>query len=128
MAGQKRNDYPTPYKLGSEALSMWHSVTKDYTLRRDELRILKDICREIDIVERMEKAMRDDNLIKLGSMKQDVANPLLAELARHRALIGSLFKQLRLPDITDSSVQQDQDATAKAQAARSSKYRAKTGS
>lgn len=89
---------PAPDGLGSQALKLWEEMTGLYEFRVDELRILEDACREVDLIERLEVELDGAPLMVKGSMKQDVANPHLAEVRQHRATLARLFKQLDLPD------------------------------
>ena len=71
----------TPASLGAKARRLWSEVVGGFDLRPDELRLLEDACREVDVVERIEKALRDtDSLLIPGSKGQLRPNPLLAEL------------------------------------------------
>lgn len=87
-----------PAKLGTKARKVWTDINATYDLRADELRILEDACREIDLIERLEKELVGAKLIVLGSMKQPVANPLVQEIRQHRGTLKSLFGALDLPD------------------------------
>lgn len=87
-----------PTKLGAKARRLWNDITDYYDLRPDELRILEDACREVDLVERLESAMSKEELVVRGSMGQPVANGLLGELRAHRSILKGLLAQLKLPD------------------------------
>lgn len=87
-----------PAGLGSKAAKTWDGIASVYDLRPDELRILEDACREIDIVEILEEALKGADLMVRGSMGQQVANPLLAEIRQHRATVERFLKGLKLPD------------------------------
>lgn len=87
-----------PANLGAKARSVWTRTTKDFDLRADELRLLEDACREIDLVDRLDRALRDGDLMVQGSMGQQVTNPLLQEIRQHRLALARLFNQLHLPD------------------------------
>ena len=88
----------TPAHLGAKARRMWRAITGTYELRADELRVLEDACREVDLIERLEEAMRGADLIVHGSQGQPVANPLVQELRQHRATLKALLGSLKLPD------------------------------
>lgn len=89
---------PAPTKLGPKARKVWVDITTTYTLRPDELRFLEDACREIDLVERLEKELGKADLIVRGSQGQPVANPLAQEIRQHRTTIKALFAAIDLPD------------------------------
>ncbi|MPZ13770.1 MAG: hypothetical protein GEU73_05000 [Chloroflexi bacterium] len=87
-----------PAKLGSKAKKIWAEITTTYDLRSDEKRVLEDACREVDLVERMEKDLEKGSLIVAGSMGQPVVNELVKEIRQHRKTYQSLMMSLRLPE------------------------------
>jgi hypothetical protein len=87
-----------PAQLGAKAAKLWRGLVNAYELRPDELRILEDACREIDLVERMEVELADAELVVPGSTRQPTAHPLVEEVRLHRALTARLLNALRLPD------------------------------
>lgn len=87
-----------PTRLGAKAKRVWNEISSEYELRADELRVLEDACREIDIVERLELEFRTAKTMVLGSQGQLVASPLLQELRQHRTTLARLLGQLKLPD------------------------------
>jgi hypothetical protein len=109
---------PAPTKLGPKARKVWTEITGVYDLRTDELLVLEDCCREIDIVERLEEEFRDAPTMVKGSMGQLVASPMLQELRQHRAVVARLLKQLNLPDEDGRQGQSTSDLARKAANAR----------
>lgn len=91
-------DEKPPTGLGTAARRFWVEVTSAFQMRPDELRILEDACREMALVDRMEKEQRGKPLVVKGSQGQDVAAPLVQELRQHRTALARLLLQLRLPD------------------------------
>lgn len=91
-------DIKPPTGLRARGKRNWIAVTEKYDLRTDELDILEDICREIDMIDALEKELKDADLIVLGSQGQEVANPMISELRQHRATKKSLWAALKLPD------------------------------
>lgn len=94
---------PTPPKgLARRSAALWRDLTKTYDLRPDELRILEDACREMDLVDDLDAATRkvvDDGALTVkGSMGQDVAHPLIQEIRQHRTTVANLLGKLKLPD------------------------------
>ncbi|MDC8980682.1 hypothetical protein PR370_01030 [Mycobacterium marinum] len=87
-----------PPNLSEKAARFWRDVVANYTLRPDELRILEDACREIDLIELLRKGMAGQPLYMKGSMGQSVINPVVPEIRQHRATFASLVKQLALPE------------------------------
>jgi hypothetical protein len=88
----------TPMGLKTHGKRTWEAVTNKYELRTDELDILEDICREIDLINVLEKELKDAPLMLKGSQGQDVVNPMVTELRQHRATKRSLWSALKLPD------------------------------
>ena len=107
-----------PSRLGAKAKRLWTEITGTYDLRADELRILEDACREVDIVERLEDEFRTAPTMVRGSMGQDVASPLLQELRQHRAVVARLLGQLKLPDEDGRQQESVSNAARKAANAR----------
>ena len=104
-----------PPKLGAGA-KVWRSLVAEYQFRPDELQILEDACREIDLVSRLDAALAESTMMTLGSMGQPIVNPLVKELGAHRLIVKQLFAQLKIPD--------GEAATAAARSANSDKGRA----
>lgn len=107
-----------PAGLGDRALDLWIGITEKYELRVDELLILEDACREVDLIDRMEREQSTGDLTALGSQGQPVAAPLIAELRQHRAMVANLMKQLKLPDEDGRAGASTSEAARKAANAR----------
>jgi hypothetical protein len=99
----------TPSGLGAKSRKVWRGITDEYDLGPHELRMLEDACREMDLVDRIEKELAAGDLVVEGSQRQPVASPLAQEVRQHRAVIARLFAALRLPE--------DEGATASRSAA-----------
>ncbi|MEV0031423.1 hypothetical protein [Nocardia sp. NPDC050793] len=97
MATRKKPAPPKGLKPGGRKL--WNDVLSNYALRPDDLRVLKDACFESDLIDDLVAAMRTNPLIIPGSMGQDVVHPIVTELRQHRATLGGLLRQLKLPDL-----------------------------
>jgi hypothetical protein len=103
-----------PTGLGTKAKRIWADITGSYELRSDERRILEDACREVDLVERLEREFRDSPTMVKGSMGQLVASPILQELRQHRALVAALLAKLKLPDEDDRGAESASDKARRA--------------
>jgi hypothetical protein len=114
-----------PIHLGTKAKRLWSDVVGKYDLRADELRLLEDACREIDIIERLEVEFRGADTMVKGSMGQLVASPLLQELRQHRAVVARLLGQLKLPD--EDAERAPESASDKARRAANTRW-SKSGS
>lgn len=91
----------TPVGLGAKAKRVWTEITEAYDLRIDELRVLEDACREIDLIERLESELKGADLVVSGSMGQPVASPLVQELRQHRSVLARLLGWLKLAEVED---------------------------
>lgn len=112
---QGAEELPEPrVQLGVRGLELWHDVLTDHDLRTDELRVLEDACREVDLIERLEEGLQGAPLVVNGSQGQPVANPIVQELRQHRALVSRLLAALKLSD----DEQQERDAGHRSQQAR----------
>ncbi len=91
---------PTALRARGRGARLWRDVTGCYALRVDELAVLEDACRHLDLVDRIEKEIvkARSSLTTAGSQGQSVANPLLGELRQSRDLVGRLLRSLHLPD------------------------------
>lgn len=89
---------PNPAGLGSNARILWAATTEKFELRSDELRVLEDACREVDLIDRMEAEIAGSGLMITGSMGQDRIHPLVSEIRQHRAVLAGLLRALKLPD------------------------------
>jgi hypothetical protein len=89
----------TPSDLGSVGARFWRETANLYVFRPDEVRVLHDSCAEMDLIDTLAAAMKDPPLTVRGTMGQEVAHPLLAELRQHRATPASLLKYLQLPEL-----------------------------
>lgn len=105
-----------PAHLGGKARKLWRDISGEYELRADELRVLEDACREVDLVERLEESLRSEPLVVEGSQGQPVASPLVQELRQHRVVLARLLAQLKLPD--ESGARDTSSAARTAAAAR----------
>lgn len=104
-----------PEGLGPQGLCLWEEISEAFELRVDELRILSDACREVDLIERMHTELQTAPLVVKGSMGQDVASPLVQELRQHRSLVARLLAALKLPD---DEHQEEHDGRARSSQAR----------
>lgn len=94
---------PAPSGLDVKGKKTWKSITGTYDLRADELDTLEDICREVDLIARLEDGLDGADLLTKGSQGQDVLNPLIAEVRQHRATKKALWSSLKLPDDAGSA-------------------------
>lgn len=78
--------------------TMWKSVTSTFELRPDELRLLEDCCREMDLIDRLQKVIDKEGLTTTGSTGQVVIHPAVQEIRQHRNVLRLQLVNLSLPD------------------------------
>lgn len=117
-----------PRGLSDKALRTWRGVTDGFVLREDEYEMLESACREIDLIDNIQKAIDKDGLMLTGSMGQPVAHPLLAELRQHRNVLRSMFAALKIPDSGVESASDTGVVSAAARAAAQSRWSQSYGS
>lgn len=100
--------------FGEKAQALWDQVNGPYQLRPDEVRILEDACREVDLIERLEDALAGAPLTVSGSQGQPVANPLVSEIRQHRQVVKALLGSLKLPDEDAARAPGDPSAAGRA--------------
>jgi hypothetical protein len=90
-----------PPGLATEGRALWSSVTADAATQQLELdareqRWLLDACRIADQIAAMTAALEGEPMTVLGSQRQLVAHPLLAEIRQHRATLAMTLARLKL--------------------------------
>lgn len=111
MDAEQRRIPPKPAGLGPKSSKIWRALLTKYDFRIDELRMLEDACREVDLIERMQAELDAGPLQVRGSAGQLVASPLVQELRQHRQTLRALFAALAVPD-EDAGVQVNQHRAA----------------
>lgn len=90
--------HPAPVGLSKRANRRWNDIVTRYELRPDELRVLEDACREMDIIDALNETVASEGLLATGSMGQVVVHPAVQEVRQHRTVLASLLRLLGLPD------------------------------
>ena len=88
----------TPTGLGKHGKALWRSIAGSYDLRPDELRILEDVCKQADMIAKVEEELAAQDLTVKGSMGQPTPNGHIAELRQMRAGLARSLGSLKLPD------------------------------
>lgn len=78
-----------PANPGLSGARLRREATKKYTFRLDELRVLEDACREMDLVDDLTAALVGAPKLVKGSHSQVVINPLISEVRQHRNCVAS---------------------------------------
>jgi hypothetical protein len=85
---------PEPADLGDAGSALWASICAGWGLRADEAAILAMACKSLDDIAALEVALDGAELLIPGSARQQVANPLMAELRAIRGQLAALLRQL----------------------------------
>jgi hypothetical protein len=104
---------PAPPKgLRPGGRKLWTDIVGQWDLRPDELRVLREAAREVDLIDALELALSKDAIMIAGSMGQRVVNPLITELRQHRGTLAALLRQLKLPDADGGEGEKEARSTA----------------
>lgn len=112
----------TPAKLNARARRVWDNVTTKYVLRDDELAVLEDACHELTLCDKIKRKLDAGDLTVKGSMGQEVAHPLIAELRQHRSTAQRLLVSLKLPDEDEARPSQDGRTSSNARKAANARW------
>lgn len=93
-----------PTGLGKRGRLFWRDVTVGFDLERDELELLTEICRQLDLVELLEATLTAEGVTTEGSRGQTRLHPVVQALNAGRQLLQRQLSQLGLPDTDDSAV------------------------
>lgn len=87
-----------PASLGKAGRAFWRSVLASYELSPGEAEVLRQACRVVDVLDRLDAAIADaDDLMVEGSVGQMKAHPALASAAEQRRVLDVLLRGLALP-------------------------------
>lgn len=86
----------TPTNLAAPGRALWRAMTAESDFTPAGLSLLEDVCREVDVIARLERELRTSPTMVKGSMGQLVASPLVSELRQHRATKAALMKTLQV--------------------------------
>lgn len=107
-----------PAGLEASGRRLWRGVADKYELRPDELLVLEHAARTADLIDDLAAGLQGAPLMQPGSMGQARPNPLLAEIRNQRQLLGTLLRQLGLPDEDEGRAAGDRASVAARKAAR----------
>ncbi|MDI6627257.1 MAG: hypothetical protein QME72_06010 [Rhodococcus sp. (in: high G+C Gram-positive bacteria)] len=79
------------------AAEFWRETTLNYTFNVAEMLILKELCRVITRLDRLQDAAENEPLVVPGKTGP-MANPLLVEARQLATLAARLVASLRIPD------------------------------
>ena len=86
-----------PEGLDAGGATLWRAVTGVYELSPAELETLRQCCRQVDLIARLDEALRDAPVVVTGSMGQPKTHPLVGAVAEARRTLDGLQRSLNLP-------------------------------
>ena len=86
-----------PQSLSAAGRRFWRAITTRYELSPGEVELLRQACRTVDLIERLDIELLDEPLMVRGSTGQPKSHPLLASVAAQRSTLGGLMRDLSLP-------------------------------
>lgn len=93
-----------PAGLSGNALRLWTDTTAEYDLATHELFTLEQACRELDLIDRMQREIDQlEEFEVMGSKGQPVVSELIREIRQHRSEFTRLIRALNLPQEDGSS-------------------------
>jgi hypothetical protein len=86
-----------PQSLDQAGRSLWRAVTGTYDLAPHEAELLRQACRVVDTLARVDAHLMDEGLVVEGYAGQPRAHPLLGVSADQRRVLDALFRSMALP-------------------------------
>lgn len=99
------SDVPDDLADDGRGARFWSAAVGEYRLRCDELELLAEACRLLDLQDRLREAVEADGIMVSGSRGQLAVNPALTELrqVRHQTRLHLSALKLPDPDVEDES-------------------------
>jgi phage terminase small subunit len=107
-----------PEGLDTAGAALWRAVTGVYELSPAEVETLRQCCRQVDLIARLDEALRDAPVVVTGSMGQMKAHPQVGAVAEARRTLDCLQRSLNLPMPDESAGHRRSPAAAAAAQAR----------
>ncbi|WP_030919010.1 hypothetical protein [Streptosporangium amethystogenes] len=96
-----RPPQPAPPGLAERGLDAWNKLTVEYNFRTDELHVVREFCRTLDVLERLAVELEDAPTMVLSPSQGLVPNRLFAEVRQQRLALRGLASSLALPGLAD---------------------------
>ena len=116
-----------PQSLSAAGRRLWRGVVGAYELSPAEMELLRQACRTVDLLDRLDVELLDEPLTVTGSTGQPRSNPLLASSAEQRRTLEGLMRDLALPMPNEVEGRRRSPAAAAAAQARWRERRAQHG-
>jgi hypothetical protein len=76
---------------------LWRNIIQNYVLDPAEVVLLHQLCRAVDVLDRIAADLAEMGVTTMGSQGQPIANPLLNEQREQVKLVDRLQQALALP-------------------------------
>jgi hypothetical protein len=93
-----------PDGLQERGERFWRDVTARWELERDDIELLLEVCRSMDLAESLAAVLAAEGPMTVGSSGQPRPHPAIGALNATRSLIGRQLAQLGLPDEEGSTI------------------------
>lgn|SRR5690606_24895673 len=93
-----RPPLPRPPGLGERGGAEWDRLTALYVFRPDEVQVVREYCRTLDVLERLHEALADAPTMVHSPSQGEVPNRLFTEIRQQRLTLRGLASSLALPD------------------------------
>ncbi|MFG1617354.1 hypothetical protein ACGFI3_31715 [Nonomuraea wenchangensis] len=95
---QIREPLEAPPGLAERGLEAWNRLTVEYVFRTDELHVVREFCRTLDLLERLAAELETAPTMVMSPSQGSVPNRLFAEIRQQRLALRGLASSLALPD------------------------------
>ena len=86
-----------PQGLGQAGRRFWRSIVAAYELSPGEAELLRQACRTVDLLDRLDAQLVAEDLTVAGSRGQERAHPLLTVAVEQRRTLEGLLNGMALP-------------------------------
>jgi P27 family predicted phage terminase small subunit len=97
MTDIKRPAKPPPKDLKASGKALWRNIIGQYALDPAEVVLLHQLCRAVDVLDRIAADLAEMGVTTMGSQGQPIANPLLNEQREQVKIVDRLQQALALP-------------------------------
>jgi hypothetical protein len=89
---------PPPAELGERGRAFWTDLCDKVEFDRQSLERLRQVCRLLDLADRLQVAVDAEGLTVIGSTGQSRIHPAIGELRQVSSTVDRLLVSLDLPD------------------------------
>jgi len=113
-----------PAGLRAPGRRLWDAILARYELRTDELEILEQAARTLDVIDELRLAVAREGATVPGSKGQPRVHPAAMEARQQRLVLASLLRGLGIPET--SGVRDEDSTSSRARRAARSRWDSRT--